>query len=92
MTMAITTTKEIDKMKTQNAGQLMRGSCSGQELNILEGKYEKKGAKERPRRIWTESIRDWTGIESYGELKRTDEDREKRRQLMTTNLRCEDGT
>ena len=43
----------------------------------------------RPRDTWVKDMVNWTGMETYGELKRTAEDRVKWR-LMVVNLLNED--
>ena len=45
------------------------------ELLIMEGKISGVKARGRPRRAWTDNLKDWTELRNYSELKRTAEDR-----------------
>ena len=42
---------------------------------IMEGKISGVKARGRPRRAWTDDLKDWTELRNYSELKRTAEDR-----------------
>jgi len=42
---------------------------------LMEGKISGVKAKGRPRRAWTDDLKDWTELRNYSELKRTAEDR-----------------
>jgi len=41
----------------------------------MEGKISGVKARGRPRRAWTDDLKDWTELINYSELKRTAEDR-----------------
>ena len=41
----------------------------------MEGKISGVKARGRPRRAWTDDLKDWTQLRNYSELKRTAEDR-----------------
>ena len=56
------------------AGHVLRGSSGLNALLIMEGKIGVK-ARGRPRRAWTDGLKDWTQLRNYSELKRTAEDR-----------------
>ena len=43
--------------------------------NDMEGKISGVKARGRPRRAWTDDLKDWTELKNYSELKRTAEDR-----------------
>ena len=42
---------------------------------IMEGKISGVKARGRPRRAWTDDLKDWTQLRNYSELKRTAENR-----------------
>ena len=56
---------------------------------FLEGKVEGVRKRGRPRDTWIQDLLNWTGMKTYGELKRIAEERDKWR-LMVVNLRNED--
>jgi len=57
------------------AGHVLRGSSGLNALLIMEGKISGVKARGRPRRAWTDDLKDWTELINYSELKRTAEDR-----------------
>jgi len=67
----------IIKQKLNHAGHVLRGSSDQSALQILEGKLNGNNAQGRPRRMWIDDIKDWMKLESYEQIKRTAEDREK---------------
>ena len=58
--------------------------------NILEGRVEGKRARGRPRYIWENNIKRWTG-NSLTECTNGTRDRQRWRSIVA-NLRCGDGT
>ena len=68
--------RDMRKKKMEYAGHVLRGSSGCSHLQILEcqlgGKY-KVGA---PRKIWMNDILEWTGLDTYGKVKRKAEDRQ----------------
>ena len=65
----------IQKQKMAFAGHVMRGSSGEDALQILEGKLEASTAKGRPRRMWMDDIKQWTQLNTYGDIKRLAQDR-----------------
>ncbi|GFR76996.1 eukaryotic translation initiation factor 3 subunit F [Elysia marginata] len=62
--------QQLMKRKIRYAGHIMRGS-SGPLLQLsLEGKVEGKRGHGRPRRIWMDDVKEWSGSTSYGDTKR----------------------
>ena len=59
------------------AGYVLRESAGTAHLQILEGKVEGVRRRGWPRDTWIKDMVNWTGMETYGELKRTAEDRDK---------------
>ena len=66
--------KDMTKRKMEYGGHVMRGSSGETQLNILEGKIPGERVRGRPRLTWIDDIKKWTGIKTYGEIKRTAED------------------
>ena len=81
--------KDMTKRKMEYGGHVMRGSSGETQLNILEGKIPGERVRGRPRLTWIDDIKKWTGIKTYGEIKRTAEDR-KRWKSIVVNLLIED--
>ena len=81
--------RDMRKRKLEYAGHVLRGSSGESHLYLLEGKISGKGARGRPRRTWMNDIIDWTGIDTYGEIKRVAEDRN-RWKTIVVNLLLED--
>ena len=54
--------------------EVLRGSSGLNALLIMEGKISGVKARGRPRRAWTDDLKDWTELRNYSELKRTAED------------------
>ena len=67
----------------------MEAGASEEEGRMMEGKISEKRARGRPRRTWMNDIIDWTGIDTYGEIKRVAEDRN-RWKTIVVNLLLED--
>ena len=72
--------RDMRKRKLEYAGHVLRGSSGESHLYLLEG---------RPRRTWMKDIIDWTGIDTYGEVKMVAEDRS-RWKTIVVNLLLED--
>jgi len=51
------------------AGHVLRGSSGLNALLIMEGKISGVKARGRPRRAWTDDLKDWTQLRNYSELK-----------------------
>ena len=68
-------TRTAQEQKMAYAGHVLRGSSGLNALLIMEGKISGVKARERPRRAWTDDLKDWTELRNYSELKRTAEDR-----------------
>ena len=54
---------------------VLRGSSGLNALLTMEGKISGVKARGRPRRAWTDDLKDWTQLRNYSDLKRTAEDR-----------------
>ena len=54
------------------AGHVLRGSSGDSAIQILEGKLEGKIAQGRPRRMWLDDMKDWSKLDSYTSIKRTE--------------------
>ena len=67
--------KNIARQKMAYVGHVLRGSSGLNALLIMEGKISVVKARGRPRRAWTDDLKDWTELRNYSELKRTAEDR-----------------
>ena len=67
--------KNIARQKMAYAGHVPRSSSGLNALLIMEGKITGVEARGRPRRAWTDDLKDWTQLRNYSELKRTAEDR-----------------
>ena len=67
--------KNIARQKIAYAGHVLRGSSGLNALLIMEGKISGVKARGRPRRAWTDDLKDWTQLRNYSELKRTAEDK-----------------
>jgi len=67
--------KNIARQKMAYVGHVLRGSSGLNALLIMEGKISGVKARGRPRRAWTDDLKDWTELRNYSELKRTAEDR-----------------
>ena len=67
--------KNIARQKMAYAGHVLRGSSGLNALLIMEGKISGVKARGRPRKAWTDDLKDWTQLRNYSELKRTAEDR-----------------
>jgi hypothetical protein len=75
----------MKKRKMEFAGHVLRGSSSLTHLEGLEWRAEGTRKAGRPNKIWLDDILKWTGLESYGEVKRAAEDRHIWK-LMIVNL------
>ncbi|KAL1446569.1 hypothetical protein WDU94_003622 [Cyamophila willieti] len=72
----------IKKRKMAYAGHIMRGSSGEFLLNIMEGKIAGSRDRGRQRRKWSDDIKDWAKIRTYGECKRMAERREDWRNVI----------
>ena len=78
--------RRMKRTKMQYAGHVLRGSSGLAHLEILEGRVEEEKRKVgRPNRPWMDNILKWTGLESYGEVKRAAEEKQTWK-LMVVNL------
>ena len=64
--------ERYEKRKLEYSGHVLRGSSGKTHLILLEGKISGKRANGRPRVTWLENIIDWTKIDSYEKIKKTD--------------------
>ena len=67
--------RNIARQKMAYAWHIFRGSSGINALLILEGKIRGVKARGRPRRAWTDDLKEWTNLRDYTELKRTAENR-----------------
>ena len=81
--------KDMKKRKLEYGGHVMRGSSGKMHLYILEGKVFGKRDRGRPRKTWMGDLVKWTGFKSYGEVKRSAEDRHRWKSIIV-NLLLED--
>jgi hypothetical protein len=81
--------KDMKKRKLEYGGHVMRGSSGSTHLYILEGQICRKRARGRPRLIWMDDIKKWTGMGPYEQIKRTAENRV-RWKSMVVNLLIDD--
>jgi hypothetical protein len=77
--------KDMMRRKCEYAGHVLRGSSGLSHLQMLEGRMDGKRKQRRPIRIWTDDLLEWTGLRTYGMVKREAEDRE-RWKLIVVNL------
>jgi len=77
------------RKKLKYVGHVLRGSSGESHLYLLEGKISSKRVRGRPRRTWMNDIIDWTGTDTYGEIKRVAEDRS-RWKTIVVNFILED--
>ena len=61
--------KNIARQKMAYAGHVLRGSSGLNALLIMEGKTSGVKARGRPRKAWTDNLKDWTELRNYSELK-----------------------
>jgi hypothetical protein len=73
------------------ARHVLRGSAGNTSLTVLEGFIVGKRQRGRPGIMWLDDIRHWTGMTNYGVLKRTAEDQELWRSILST-FKIEDDT
>ena len=78
--------KVLAKRKLNYAGHVMRGSSCWLVQLAVEGYIEGKQGRGRPRRMWSDNIREWTGCGTIGMAKRISEIRSVWRRLVH-NLR-----
>jgi hypothetical protein len=76
------------KRKLKYAGHVLRGSSGATHLQILEGRIEGKRKVGAPRSTWMKDVCGWTGMDSYGKVKREAENRESWK-FMVVNLHIE---
>src|SRR4051812_2889142 len=80
--------KDMIKRKLKYAGHVLRGSSGVTHLQILEGRLEGKRKVGAPRSTWMKDVCGWTGMDSYGKVKREAENRESWK-FMVVNLHIE---
>jgi hypothetical protein len=80
--------KDMIKRKLKYAGHVLRGSSGATHLQILEGRIEGKRKVGAPRSTWMKDVCGWTGMDSYGKVKREAENRESWK-FMVVNLHIE---
>jgi hypothetical protein len=80
--------KDMIKRKLKYAGHVLRGSSGVTHLQILEGRLEGKRKVGAPRSTWMKDVCGWTGMDSYGKVKRKAEYRESWK-FMVVNLHIE---
>ena len=83
--------KDMMRRKMEYAGHVLRGSSGLSHLQLLEGRIDGKRKVGCPIRTWMKDIQEWTGLKSYGLVKRAAEERE-RWKLIVVNLRIEDDS
>ena len=76
--------EDMIQRKINYARHVMRGSSGLSYLQILEGRLEGKQKVGRPKRKWMDDITDWVGLETYGEVKRATEERERWGLMVST--------
>ena len=81
--------RNMEKRKLEYGGHVMRESSGKTHLYILEGKLHGKKPRGRPRRTWMDDIEEWTGLKTYGRVKRAAEDRQRWKNIVV-NLLIED--
>jgi len=57
------------------ADHVLHGSSRKDLLDVLEGKLNSKLPQGRPRRMWLDDIKSWTGLDSYEKIKNLANDR-----------------
>ena len=65
---------------------MLRGSSGESHLYLLEGKISGNRDRGRLRRTWMNDIIEWTGIDTYGEIKRVAEDRNRWKTIVLNIL------
>jgi len=60
----------MKKQKMAFAGRVLRGSSGKDLLGVLEGKLNSKLSQGRPRRMWLDDIKSWTGLDSCEKIKK----------------------
>jgi hypothetical protein len=77
--------RSMKKRKMEYAGNVLRGLSGLAHLQKLKNLMEGERKVGRPNRTWMGDVFKWTGLESYGEVKRAAEERQ-RWKLMVVNL------
>jgi len=72
------------KQKMAFAGHVLRGSSGEDLLVVLEGKLNYKLPQGRPRRMWLDDVKSWTGLDSYEKIKNLANDSKSRRACSIT--------
>jgi hypothetical protein len=80
--------KSIIKQKMSFAGHILRGSSGEDMLKVLEGRINSKNCKGRPRRMWLDDVKEWSGLQCYESIKRLAENRHSWRNICL-NLACQ---
>ncbi|GFR66286.1 endonuclease-reverse transcriptase [Elysia marginata] len=79
------------KRKLRYVGHVIRVSSEHLLQLALEGRIEVRRGRGRPKRSWTDDIKQWTHYRTNGEIKRKAESKEEWR-VMVANFRTEEGT
>jgi len=78
----------VKKQKMAFTGHVLRGSSGKDLLDVLEGKLKlnSKLTQGRPRKMWLDDIKSWTGLDSYEKIKNFVNDRKSWR---ACNITCQ---
>jgi len=63
----LSSTKKHYETENAYAGHVLRGSSGLNALLIMRGKISGVKARGRPRRAWTDDLKDWTELSNYSE-------------------------
>ena len=74
----------VKKQKMAFAGHVLGGFSGKDLLDVLEGKLNSKLSQGRPRRMWLDDIKSWTGLDSYEKIKNLAKDRKSWRACSIT--------
>jgi len=74
----------VQKQKMAFAGHILRGSSGKDLLDVLQGKLNSKLPQGRPRRMWLDDTKSWTGLDSYEKIKNLANDRKSWRACSIT--------
>jgi len=81
----------IMKQKLSYAGHVLKGSSGKNAMLILEGKFERKEPRGRPRRMWIDDVLQKLDKTKYQEVKRLAEDSKTWRKMTHQPSYREDG-
>ena len=68
--------EDLVKKKLKFVGHVMRGSNGKLTQMVLEGFIEGKKGRGRPKRKWSEDVKEWTASETLGDAKRRSKNKE----------------